>query len=309
MALSLRARLVYGLFRHAHWFRFRRERLPFDASPQGLSALRRRTDRPSPLFGSQPKNLILSSVAIQGRIAERMVPLKSQKTSIMLYLHGGMYLCGHPTAHRGIVAKFVRATGLAALVPDYRLAPEHPYPAALDDALAAYRFLLDEGHLASEIILVGDSAGGGLALALLLALKERGLPLPAAAAALSPWTDLTLSGDSHRSQAEACLSPPGCAQAASAAYAGSHPTDLPLISPLWGDLSGLPSLFLSVGSAEILRDDTLRFADKARAAGTTVQVLVGEGLFHCYPVCAPIFPEASQALAQVTGFIRHHASG
>ncbi len=190
---------------------------------------------------------------------------------------------------------------------EYRLAPEHPFPAALEDTLAAYRWLMAQGVAPEQIVLVGESAGGGLGLAALLALRDQGLPLPAAAVAMSPSTDLKLTGESHRTKARACLSPPGMALVCSKYYAGENDPGLPWISPLYGDLHGLPPLLIYVGEYETLLDNSTRFAAKAEAAGVEVILRVGEGMFHCYPLMAPLFPEATQALDEICSFIQTHA--
>ncbi len=223
----------------------------------------------------------------------------------ILYFHGGGYATGSIAAHRGIVAKFVRAAGVPALLFDYRLAPEHPFPAAVDDAVAAYRYLLAQGVEAAHIVFIGDSAGGGLALATLLALRVQGLPLPVGAAVMSPWTDVTNSGASWVSNAQADPLTWKESQVVFAAYyAGEHDPADPLISPLFGDLHGLPPLLIYVGGDETLLDDSTRFAAKAQAAGVQVTLHIGAGLFHCYPACAPLFPEATQALAEIGQFVR-----
>ena len=212
-------------------------------------------------------------------------------------------MCGSPKGHRNHVAKFVKGSGCPALVIDYRLAPESPFPAGLEDALAAYEYLLAKVP-ASKVIFLGDSAGGGLCLAALLAARKRGLPLPAGAVAISPWTDLTLSGASYTTNKHKCLSPLGCAEACSQFYAADTPLDDPLISPFYGDLAGLPPIRLYAGSDEILLDDAVSFYEKAQKNGVDIGLTVGKGLFHCYPVCAPIFPEAVAAMAEICTFIK-----
>ena len=189
---------------------------------------------------------------------------------------------------------------------NHRLAPEDPYPAALEDALASYEWLLAEGYTSERIAFVGESAGGGLCLAALLAVRDRGLPLPATGVAISPWTDLKLTGESHRTKARVCLSPPGMSAVCSQYYAGDYDRELPYISPLYGDLHGLPPLLIQVGEYETLLDDSTRFAAKAEAAGVDVTLRVGEKMIHCYPLLAPLFPEASQALGETCDFIRSH---
>ena len=301
--LSFKARVFVFLLKNAHLFQFRLKRKPFDPSPEGIAALRKRTENPGGLFGKVPKGIEIESVTIGHRKAEWIKPEKLLSNRVILYFHGGMYVCGSPRGHRTHVAKFVRQSGLRALVFDYRLAPEHPFPAGLNDAVSAYQYLLDAGYKSSDIVFIGDSAGGGLVLATLLALKERDMELPAGAVAMSPWTDLKLTGETYRTNEKRCLSPIGCAQACSRFYAGDQDPSNPLISPLYGDLQGLPSIRIYVGGDEILLDDSIRFTEKARQAGVDIQITVQEGLFHCYPVCAPMFPEATRAMREIGDFI------
>jgi acetyl esterase/lipase len=208
-----------------------------------------------------------------------------------------------------MVAKIAKGSGIIILQFNHRLAPEHPFPAALEDSLAAYRWLLAQGVSNSNIMIVGESAGGGLCLATLLALRDQGAPLPAAAVAISPWTDLTLSGESRRTKADVCLSPKGMAEVCTKYYLGSHNPENPWISPLFGDLHGLPPILINVGADDTLLDDSLRFAEKANAAGVDITLRVGEGMVHCYPLLAPLFPEATQAMDEICMFIKTHIGG
>ena len=160
--------------------------------------------------------------------------------------------------HRLMVAKVVQGCGIGVLQFDYRLAPEHPFPAALDDSVAAYRWLLDQGLSPSDLVIMGESAGGGLCLATLLALRDKGVPLPAAAVALSPRTDLKCTGESYRTRKEVCLSPDGSWTVFSQYYAGDNDPGLPWISHLYGDLRGLPPILIYVSEDEVLYDDSLR---------------------------------------------------
>jgi acetyl esterase/lipase len=217
-----------------------------------------------------------------------------------------MYLFGSPQAHRPHVIKFVKGCGMDALVPDYRLAPEHPFPAALDDSLQAYDHLLLQGYDPHNIVFAGDSAGGGLCLATLLALKDKGLPLPVAAAVLSPWTDLMLTGNSYKTNLKICFSPEGCAEHASRMYAGDNSRQNPYISPLYGNLEGLPPLHISAGGNEILLDDSIQFAEKARDAGVEVTLRIDKGMCHCYPVFGDLFRESRLALAEICRFLKFH---
>ena len=222
----------------------------------------------------------------------------------VLYLHGGAYLFGSPRTHRGITAYLARHVPARVLVPDYRLAPEHPFPAALEDALACYRWLLSRGSAAREIALAGDSAGGGLALAALVALKDAGEPLPAAAACLAPWTDLAATGDSVRSNSEADAWVYGDAVAAGAGlYLGNTPATHPLASPLYGELRGLPPLLIHVSDSELLRDDGLRLAERARRAGVPVRLRMWRDLPHVWQGFVPFIPEARESLEEIAAFL------
>jgi acetyl esterase/lipase len=187
---------------------------------------------------------------------------------------------GSSRSHRGFVAKFVAGSGLGALVFDYRLAPEHPFPAALEDALTAYRWLLAQGYAPAHIVFAGDSAGGGLCLAALLAIRDSDLPLPSAAAVLSPWTDLKSTGTSYSRRDP--LAPDGSWHVYSTYYAGDNDPAMPLISPLYGNLAGLPRLLIYVGDDEAMVDDSVQFTEKARTAGVEVTLHVGKGMVHCY---------------------------
>ena len=221
----------------------------------------------------------------------------------MLYLHGGSYSVGSIHTHRELAARLSRATGTRVLPIDYRLAPEHPFPAALEDACAAYRWLLEQGCEPSRLVIAGDSAGGGLTLATLIALREAGDPLPAGAVCLSPWTDLTVSGDSHQTRAkdELMLTTAELAHSAQI-YAGGQDLRSPYISPLFADPAGLPPLLIQAGSDEILLDDARQFAEKAQAAGVQVTLKVWEGMFHVFQMI-PFLPETKKALGQIGEFV------
>jgi epsilon-lactone hydrolase len=261
-------------------------------------------------MGKMPAGFTLEPVKIGSLAAEWICPPQSPGDRAILYFHGGGYVIGSIQGHRSIVAKFVQASSLPALLFEYRLAPEHPFPAALDDALAAYRYLLEQGISPEKIVFSGDSAGGGLVLATLVALRDQGLPLPAGAVALSPWTDLKCTGESLKSNIPVDhLTWRDSWMVFSKHYSAEQDPAQPWISPLYADLQGLPPLLIFAGGDELLRDDSTRFAEKARAAGVKVTLHVGEGMFHCYPACAPLFPEASQAMQEIGHFMKSIVSG
>ena len=304
---SLRSRLLLTVMKHGHLLQFRLKRPAIDWNTEdAIFRFREECEQGAKRFGKIPAGIEIYPVTINGLSAEWILPAHATKDKMIFFVHGGGYVSGSCTDHRIHAAKFVKGSDVGALLFEYRLAPEHPFPAALDDTVTAYRWLLGQGISSSNIVFAGDSAGGGLCLATLLALRDQNIPLPAAAVAVSPWTDLKCTGESYQSNAGKCLSPEGTWTAFSKHYVGEHDARLPWISPLYGDLHGLPSLLIYAGADEILRDDAIRFAQKAKEAGVEVIVRIGEGMFHCYPVCAPLFPEATRAMEEICAFIKTH---
>ena len=221
----------------------------------------------------------------------------------LLYFHGGAYVLGSPGTHRNLTAHLAKRCGLRVASVDYRLAPEQPFPAATDDALAAYRDLLAQGIAPSKILIGGDSAGGGLTLACALAIRDAGLPLPAGLICISPWTDLTLSGESMTRQrdTEVILTQQALADAA-AQYLGKTSAQHPLASPLFADLSGLPPVLIQVTDAEVLYSDSTRFAEAAARQGVKTTLQVAPGLWHDWHLYAGQMPEADVALHHIKQF-------
>lgn len=222
---------------------------------------------------------------------------------VLLYLHGGGYLACSPKTHRPITGAFAKA-GLRVWVPDYRLAPEHPFPAAVEDAEATWHGLIARGYTAANIGVAGDSAGGGLALALMLALRDGKHALPAAAVLFSPWTDLTATGESIKTNAkrDAMFHAPGTAEGARY-YLGAADARTPLASPLFADLHGLPPLLIHAGDREILRDDSTRLTKKARAAGVCVEERIWPVVPHVWQL-ASFVPEARESLKRAAEFLK-----
>lgn len=304
---SLRSRLLVFTMKNRHLLQFRLTKPVIDWNKkESILRFRQECEEGARRFGKIPAGIEIIPVTIDGRLAEWIMPAQATKDKAIFFLHGGGYVSGSCSDHRIHVAKFVKGANIGALLFEYRLAPEHPFPAAINDSVTAYRWLLAQGISSAHIVFAGDSAGGGLCLATLLALQDQGIPLPSAAVALSPWTDLTCSGQSYQSNARKCLSPEGTWTAFSKHYAGSNDPRLPWISPLYGDLCGLPPLLIYAGGDEILRDDAVSFAEKAQSAGVDATLRIGEGLFHCFPVCAPLFPEATQAMEEICTFINKH---
>jgi len=258
------------------------------------------------LFNFMPWKVNLETLKLDNRLeAEWLRPRNAHPTRVMLYLHGGGYVLGSLNTHRSLVGRLAQRCGLNVLTINYRKAPDHPFPAALDDARRAYRWLLRHGHQPHDIVVAGDSAGGGLALALLLALRDAGEPMPVAGIGLSPWTDLNLPVSALRRVAreEGLLLEALQMRNWGPLYAHKTALSHPLLSPLQADLHGLPPLLIQVSTAEVLYDDALRFADKARAAGVPVTLQPFEGLVHWWHLFWRIVPEARQALDQVAAFL------
>jgi epsilon-lactone hydrolase len=226
--------------------------------------------------------------------------------TVLLYLHGGGYFACSAALYHSITANFA-LLGFRVLAPDYRLAPENQFPAAVEDAVASYRGLLAEGYSPEQIAVGGDSAGGGLALSLLLALRQSGLPLPAAAALFSPWTDLAATGESIQKNARRCAMFNGPDIGPSARYyLGDTDPRNPLASPLYADLAGLPPLLIHVGANETLLDDSTRLSVRARAAGVPVELKIWPVVPHAWQLAPHLIPEARQSLRETAAFLQAH---
>jgi monoterpene epsilon-lactone hydrolase len=258
------------------------------------------------LFQFMPWKVNLESFRLDNRLeAEWLRPRAAHATRVLLYLHGGGYVLGSLNTHRSLVGSLAQRTGLNVLTINYRKAPDHPFPAALDDARRAYRWLLRHGHQPHNIVVGGDSAGGGLALALLLALRDAGEALPAAGIGLSPWTDLNLPITALRRVAreEGLLLEALQMRTWGPLYAHKTPLTHPLLSPAQADLHGLPPLLIQISTAEVLYHDVVKFTRKAQAAGVLVTLQPFEGLVHWWHLFWRVVPEARQALDQVAAFL------
>jgi len=238
---------------------------------------------------------------------EWIKPLLGPTKKVILYLHGGGYGLGSINTHRSMMAQIAIKSNIRVLAINYRLAPEHPYPAALEDTLETYQWLLANGYKPKNIIISGDSAGGGLALSTLLKIRDEKLPNPAAAIVLSPWTDLCATGKSIKLKAH---TDPIIHQRDltdwSLRYAGKVPLDHPYISPLYADLCDLPPILIQTGQEEILLDDSVRFAQKAKKCGVNVQLEVYEGMIHVWHVLWQFLPKSREAITSIGEFANKH---
>lgn len=302
---SLQSRLLNFTLRNRHLLKFqlKKDVIDWDTS---IPDLRQQHEKSSRSLGKMPEGMQVIAEDIEGMHAEWIIPEGTTRDRVILYVHGGGYVSGSCEDHRAIVAKLVQQCGICAMTYDYRLAPEHPFPAALQDSVRVYRWLLAQGILPKHIVIAGESAGGGLCLATLLELKQQGIPLPAAGVALSPWADLTFSGESYKSKARVCLSPAGSWDVFGQYYTGDNDPTNPGISPLFGDMHGLPPLLIYSGDDEVMRDDAVQFAEKAKSAGVAVKCKIWDGMVHCFPFFAPLVPEAREAMDDICTFMKVH---
>jgi epsilon-lactone hydrolase len=275
---------------------------PFDDLP--LAERRTRYDRAKALY-PLPAGVAVEAVALGGVAAERVTTPASSPERVVLYLHGGGYVMGSADSHRHVAAGIAEAAAATVLLLCYRVAPEHPFPAAVDDALAAYRSLVEGGHPASRFAIAGDSAGGGLTIATMMAARDAGLPLPAAAALISPWVDLSCSLETITALADRdpIVRRAGLRDSAGLYLAGRDPLT-PLASPLFGDLRSLPPLLIQVGSDEILLDDARELDRRAREQGVRSTIEVWPDMIHVWHWFAPRLREGRDATVRLGEFLR-----
>ena len=259
-------------------------------------------------FGGTTAPVTCEQVTAGGVDGEWISPADAPTDKAVLYFHGGGFRVGSVASHRDLIAQIALVSGCRVLAINYRLAPEHRFPAALDDAQAAYGWMLGRGFQPGNIAFAGDSAGGNLALATMVSLRERGLPLPSAALLMSPWTDLAATGASYVSRAEADpIHQRPMILALAKNYLGEQDDSCdPLVSPLYADLTGLPPLLIQVGDRETVLDDSIMFADKARTAGVQVDLHVWDGMFHVFQMFGTELPEAHQAITEIASFLDRH---
>ena len=281
--------------------RARQEQAPADISFPESRALFEQMTAAFPL----PENVKSTPVDAGGIPSEWIAAQRVGDEQTIYWLHGGGYCIGSVNTHRGLLGRISAASRARVLAIDYRLAPEDPFPAAVEDAVAGYLWLLSTGVDPAQIVIGGDSAGGGLTAATLVALKEDGKPLPGAAVCISPWTDLALTGESLVSKAEAdpMITIEGITRVRDAYLGDADPT-APLVSPIYADLSGLPPLLIQVGENEVLLDDSQRLAERAEAAGVDVTLEVWPEMIHVWHFFAAMLPEGQQAIDRIGEWVQ-----
>lgn len=280
-----------------------------DAESANVQRSRRRLDTLGRLI-PPARGVEVSKAPMAELSAEWLIPAEATAGKVLLYLHGGAYVLGSAHSHRHMVSYLARAGNVATLMPEYRLAPEHPFPAAIEDAVRVFDALMADGYTPDDILIGGDSAGGGLAVATMLSLKEQGKPMPGAAFLLSPWLDLSASGESMQSRAEHdpwfnAADIPIVARY----YCGEANVRNPLVSPVYADVAGLPPMHIQVGSDEILLSDATRLADKLRAAGSDVDIEVFDEMWHVFQAFLLVVPESREAIDRMGAAIRRVTGG
>jgi monoterpene epsilon-lactone hydrolase len=254
-----------------------------------------------------PQGLLWEVVDAGGVRCERLIPPNASTDTLLLYLHGGGGVLGLYNSSRKMTGHIALTCNLRTLMPDYRLAPENPFPAGLNDCVASYLWLLSEGFQAHRIVIAGDSMGGYFTICMLLKLRDAGQPLPAAAVCISPNTDPTCSGESMKTNAprDALLSPK-FARTMMSLYVKGHDLKDPYLSPLTADLHDLPPILIQVGADEILLDDSRRFSDSALAAGVNLTLEIWPHMWHDWHSCVPSLEEANQAIGRISEYINIH---
>ncbi|PKN87835.1 MAG: alpha/beta hydrolase [Chloroflexi bacterium HGW-Chloroflexi-8] len=264
-----------------------------------IAEQRSRQEKTARFFKIQ-SDVIITDQNIDGIRAE-LIDRESTKKGIILYLHGGAYAVGSVNVHREFLARLGKACQIKVLAIDYRLAPENQFPAALEDSLAAYSWLISKGYDPSNIVIAGDSAGGGLAIATLISLRDRNKPLPACAVCISPWVNLSYTCKKSNNNNDPILNPE-ILSTYSSYYAGQSDSSNPLISPIFANLQGLPPMLIQVGTNEILLDQVQQFVEKARQAEIEILIDFWQGLFHVFQII-PIIPETKLSLEKIANFI------
>jgi monoterpene epsilon-lactone hydrolase len=277
----------------------------FKGKRKTIAEFRAQDANSAKLMGRPPKGVKVENINIDGINAAWIRPSGADKTKVVLHLHGGGYVTGSIASYLMMCIPMAQTLMINVLLPEYRLAPEHPFPAAIDDVLRIYHWLLTQGYRSKDIFLSGDSAGGGLCAASVIALREQKEALPAAVVCMSPWTDLTMRGRSHvtKAKSEVMLNADTLREWA-LSYTSEQNFGNPLVSPIFADLHSFPPLLIQAGSDEILLDDAIALAEKAKADGVDVTLKIWDGLWHVWQVLGDLIPESRMAFEEVGVFLR-----
>lgn len=302
---SVKSRIAISLIRNRHLFKLRLTPEVVDMNFD-VKKFRDGIDKTSARLNKTPTDITVESFQIGDKYSELIFPEGASQDKIVMYIHGGGFISGSCHTHRMHVIKFARLCGVKMLLFDYRLAPEHPFPAAVEDCVAAYQWLLHEGYKPANIMVMGESAGGTLTLSTLIALRDQQIALPKASVSISPVTDLTCQAESFTTNAKKDIAPMGSWTVWTGFYIAGNDPHHPWLSPLMADLTGLPPIMIHVGTHEIHYDDARNFAIKAQQSGVPVTLRIREGMVHAFPLLAPLFPEAQQAMDEIGTYVRSH---
>jgi len=300
---SFKSKFLIGILRHRHIFRGRLKKEKMNLDVVEVLSFRETCEKGAARMGKLPRGITVQQELLNMVLSEWLIPANAPDGKLIFYVHGGGYVSGSCNDHRTVVSKIALKTKITALLYEYGLAPENPFPASIFDSINVYQKVLEKGYLPENIIMMGESAGGGLCLALLQALRDKNIPLPKAAVAIQPWTDLSCSGASYKTKNNLSLAPLNCWNVFSHYYVAKNDVRNPYISPLFGNLTGLPPIYINVGDSDELYDDSIRFYEKAKQAGTDITLKEGRGMIHCYPLLAPLFREATEAMDEIVGFV------
>lgn len=299
---SLKSKIIITLIRNRHLFKFKLKPEVVDEKFD-VKKFRDDTDRISEKMNKIPDDISIQNLTIGNMHGEYIIPNGARDDKVVMYIHGGGFISGSCLTHRGHVFKFAKSSGVKMLLFDYRLAPEFPFPAALDDCIQAYVWLLDQGYDSSNILIMGESAGGTLTLSTLITLRDKGYKLPSGAVSISPVTDLTCRAKSFETNAKKDIAPMGSWTTWTNFYIADNDPLNPLLSPMMADLKDLPPIMIQVGTHEIHLDDAKDFAEKASSSGVNVTLRVWEGMVHAFPVLSPLFDEAKRAMDEIGQYI------
>jgi len=302
---SIKGRLFNTIIRNRHFLQGKLKKEVFDFNTS-INKFREDCEKGANKYVKIPEGVSVKEEIIKGIKSEWITPQSALDKKLIFYVHGGGYVSGSCNDHRTFVSKLADNCKVQTLQYEYRLAPEYAFPAAMDDSILVYQAVLEKGFKAENIIIAGESAGGGLTLAILLALKEKRLPLPKAAVAISPWTDLTCSSESYKTKNNVSVAPKDSWIVFSKYYVGENDRLNPLISPLFGDLTGLPPIYINSAVDDELFEDGERFYLKAKESIVDITFKAGHGMVHCYPLMAPMFIEATKAMNEIINFIKKH---
>jgi len=301
---SIRSKIFIWLIRNRHLFELKLKPEIIDKN-FSVEKFREGADKATARL-KMPQGVTAQKLNINNMYAEWIIPENPKDKKVLLYIHGGGFISGSCNTHRTHVAKFAKGTNLKSLLFDYRLAPEYPFPAAGDDCIEAYQWLLEQNHKPKDIVVGGESAGGTLTLSLLLSLKEKRIPFPKAAFSISPVTDIRYKADSIFYNAKKDITPTGDWNYWMNHYIADNDPANPLLSPLFGNYEGLPPIHICVGTHEIHYDDCINVAVKAKEHGVNVILAEWKNMVHAFPIMSPLFPEAKQALMEICKFINKY---